>query len=84
MRCIYEVEVRAKCPVNKDDTDLYAFKIEAEALIEVEKIIAFFAAQAIKNEIYQEELTRHCAVTLGAKVVSVGWHSGVKVTCEAP
>ena len=29
------------------------------------------------------KVTQQCAVHLGAKVTSVGWHSGVKVTCEA-
>jgi hypothetical protein len=42
----YEYEVRAQCPVNPVDTDLYAFVIESAHLIEVEKIVAFFAAHA--------------------------------------
>jgi hypothetical protein len=84
MNCIYEIEVRAQCPVNPTDTDLYAFKIESEALIEVEKIVAFFAANAGKEKVFQEALTQACAVRLGAKVTSVGSHSGVKVTCIAP
>lgn len=84
MKNTYEIEVRAQCPVNKSDTDLYAFTIESENLIEVEKIAAFFAANAKKKYVFQEELTRQCAVTLGAKVMSVGWHSGIKVKCEAP
>lgn len=84
MKNTYEIEVRAQCPVNKSDTDLYAFAIESESLIEVEKIAAFFAANAKKKHVFQEELTRQCAVTLGAKVTSIGWHSGIKVKCEAP
>jgi len=84
MKCTYEIEVRAQCPVNPDDTDLYQFTIESESLIEVEKIVAFFAANAGKKETFQETLTQQCAVTLGAAVVSVGWHSGVRVTCLAP
>ena len=35
MKCTYEIEVRAQCPVNPADTDLYAFKIESAELIEV-------------------------------------------------
>ena len=80
----YEVEVRAQCPVNSDDTDLYAFTIRSETIIEVEKIVAFFKDKAGQKEVFQEVLTQQCAVTLGARVKSVGWHSGVKVTCEAP
>lgn len=84
MKCIYNYEVRAQCPVNPEDTDLYAFAIESESLIEVEKIVAFFKTNAAAQRVFQEALTQKCAVTLGAKVTSVGWHSGVKVTCIAP
>lgn len=84
MKNTYEIEVRAQCPVNPDDTDLYAFTIESQVLIEVEKITAFFAKNASKKKIFQEALTQSCAVTLGARVTSVGYHSGIKVTCVAP
>jgi len=84
MKNKYEVEVRAQCPVNPADTDLYAFTIESESLIEVEKIVAFFKSNAGAQKVFQEALTQQCAVTLGARVTSVGSHSGVKVTCVAP
>jgi len=84
MKNRYEIEVRAQCPVNPSDTDLYQFVILSSAIIEVEKITVFFAEHAGKKETFQEVLTQHCAVTLGAKVTSVGWHGGVKVICEAP
>lgn len=80
----YEYEVRAQCPVNPADRDLYQFTIESQSLIEVERIIAFFNANAGRKKVFQESLTQQCAVTLGAKVRSEGWHSGVKVICEAP
>lgn len=84
MKCRYDIEVRAQCPVNPSDTDLYQFTIESENLIEVEKIAAFFRDNAGQKETFQEVLTQQCAVTLGAKATSIGWHSGIKVTCEAP
>lgn len=84
MKNVYEVEVRAQCPVNDGDTDLYLFTIESTELIEVEKIVAFIKANANKKKIFQEALTQRCAVALGATVTSVGYHSGVKVTCSAP
>lgn len=84
MKNTYEYQVRAQCPVNPTDTDLYAFTLESEAIIEVEKIVAFFEANAKEKSVFQEALTQKCAVTLGARVRSVGWHSGVKVVCEAP
>ncbi len=84
MKNTYQIEVRAQCPVNPTDTDLYQFELESQTIIEVERILEFFAKEAGKTEVFQEELTRLCAVTLGAKVTSVGWHSGVQVICCAP
>lgn len=84
MRNVYVVEVRAQCPVNAEDTDLYSFRIESEAMIEVEKIVAFFSKRAGRRKVFQETLTRQCAVALGARVTSIGYHSGVKVVCSAP
>lgn len=84
MKNTYEYEVRAQCPVNPSDTDLYAFTIESESIVEVEKIVEFFKKEAGQKQVFQEVLTQKCAVTLGVKVRSVGFHSGVKVTCEAP
>jgi hypothetical protein len=84
MRCIYEIEVRAQCPVELNLTDIYTITIESRQLIEVEKIVEFFQLWAGKKEVFQEVLTKQCASTLGARVSSVGWHSGVKVTCHAP
>ena len=80
----YDVQVRAQCPVTPADTDLYAFTIESEEIIEVEKIAAFFADKAGQNNVFQEVLTQQCSVALGAKVTSVGWHGNVKVTCTVP
>lgn len=84
MKNTYEIQVRAQCPVVPDDTDLYHFMIESEEIIEVEKIIAFVKKHAGKKNVFQEALTQKCATTLGARVTSVGVHSGVKVTCIAP
>ena len=84
MKCVYEYEVRAQCPVNPADRDVYQFRIESRSLIEVERIVEFFAARAGDRHVFQEALTQQCAVTLGARVRSEGWHSGVKVVCEAP
>ena len=58
--------------------------IESQEIIEVEKIAAFFSKFAGKKRVFQEELTRRAAVTLGAKVRSEGWHSGIRVVSEAP
>jgi hypothetical protein len=84
MKNTYQIEVQAQCPVCPTDTDLYQFTIESESLIEVEKIIDFFDKNAGRNKVFQEKLTQHCAVTLGAKVRSVGVHQSVTVICQAP
>jgi hypothetical protein len=84
MKCTYNIEVRAQCPVNPTDVDLYSITIESESLIKVEDILAFVKSHAGEKNVFQEVLTQQCAVTLGATVTSVGWHSGIKVTCVAP
>jgi hypothetical protein len=81
---VYEVKVRAQCPVNPTDIDLYDFTIESDEIIEVEQILRFVHDHAGDQKVFQEDLTQKCAVTLGAKVRSVGVHSGVRVICEAP
>ncbi|HLY06111.1 MAG TPA: hypothetical protein VKR31_10215 [Rhizomicrobium sp.] len=70
MKNTYEIQVRAQCPVENNDTDLYAFTIESESLIQVEKITAFFATHAADKNVFQETLTAKCAVTLGQKSVA--------------
>lgn len=84
MKNTYRIQVRAQCPVNEADTDLYDFVIVSEALIEVERIVKFFSEHAGTKAVFQESLTQSCAVSLGAQVTSTGIHSGVHVTCEAP
>jgi hypothetical protein len=53
MKNTYQLEVRAQCPVNPADTDLYTFTIESETLIEVEKIVAFFATNAARKKSFK-------------------------------
>lgn len=84
MKNTYELKMRAQCPVNQTDVDLYDFTIESDEIIEVEQILRFVRDHAGDQKVFQEDLTQKCAVTLGAKVRSVGYHSGVRVVCEAP
>lgn len=80
---VYELEIRAVCPVVDGEIDVYQARIESATTIEVERILAFFAKYA-KEKIFQEDLTLKAATSIGAKVQTVGFHSGVKVTCTAP
>lgn len=82
MLCKYEYQVRAQCPCVPENTDCYQFTIESESMIQVEKIAEFFDKNAKLQNIFQEDLTYKCSVALGAKVTSVGWHHGIKVTCS--
>ena len=84
MKNRYEYQVRAQCPVNRSDTDIYDFVIESDKMIPVERIVEFFAKHARQCRVFQEELTGLAAVRLGAKVTSTGVHSGVRVVCTAP
>jgi hypothetical protein len=84
MKNTYKIQVKAQCPVNPSDTDLYHFSIESDNLIPVEKIVTFFNKHAGNKKTYQERLTHMAAVSLGAKVTSVGVHSNVLVECVCP
>lgn len=84
MKNTYEYSVRAQCPVNPSDVDLYQFTIESDSIIEVERILKFFEERAGNKEVFQEVLTQQAAVILGARVTSLGIHSNVTVKCVAP
>lgn len=79
----YELDVRAVCPVVDGERDLYHVTVRSQHLIEVEKILVFFATYA-ERKVFQEELTLRASTHLGAEVQTVGIHSGVKVTCVCP
>ena len=83
MRITYHYQLHAQCPVDNTTIDVYEFTIESAVMIKVETIIECFV-YAAGGPIFQEELTDRVARKLGAKVTSVGWHSGVKTICEAP
>lgn len=72
----YELSIRAMCP-SDNLPDWYEMRVESNRLILVEDVLA-----AVKDlgAIYQEDLTRQIARRLGAKVTTVGYHYGVKVT----
>jgi len=83
MQNTYTLEVRAACPVHDGEKDLYHVTVTSQALIEVELIIAFFD-RFKTQKIFQEELTCKAATALGARVETIGIHSGVTVHCVAP
>lgn len=83
MKNTYLLQVRARCPVNDNDIDLYAVTIESQYMIKVEAILECVMPSEIEK-IFQEDLARKMAVELGAKVTIVGVHSGITVKSVAP
>jgi hypothetical protein len=75
----HEIQVYGHCPVDGGG-DSYAVTFTTMSLIKVEDIIA--VVNAIKWPVFQEEMTQQLAHKLGCRVRSVGYHSGVKTTCE--
>lgn len=76
----HSLTITATCPVD-GKPDHYDATIECARVVKVEDIIA--AVYALKTRtIFQEELTQELSRQLGAKVTTIGYHSGVKTTCE--
>jgi hypothetical protein len=74
--------ITAKCPINPGTMDRYDAIIECSLMLSVERILEEIE-KFRELEIYQERLTESLAETLGAKVTTTGFHSGVKTVCEA-
>ena len=76
----HSLTITASCPVD-GKPDHYEAVIECARVVKVEDIIA--AVESLRvQKIFQEELTQELARTLGAKVTTTGYHSGVKTICE--
>lgn len=81
----HEFTAMARCPVN-GSLDCYQVTVATIFDIQVEKILAV-AAKFREERIYQEDFTRQLFVALanaGVVVTTVGYHSGVKTTCQIP
>ena len=75
----HEIQVYGRCPVD-GKSDFYDVTITTMKVIKVEDIIV--AVEAIEWPAFQEEMTQQLADRLGCRVRSVGFHSGIKTTCE--
>ncbi len=69
--------VTAECPVD-GKPDRYEAVIECSRIVKVEDILAL----AVLGKMFQEDATQHIARSLGVKVTTTGYHSGVKTVCE--
>ena len=82
MKVFYSFDVKSSCPIDNKG-DHYEFTVESDRAIDVEAI-KMLIEDLESMERYQEYLTDHAARALRSKVVSVGWHSGVRVECHCP
>lgn len=80
MKVTHETTIRATCPVN-GAFDTYVATFEANRLIKVEDILE--AIKGLPTKLYQEQITQYLAAKLDCRVVTIGYHSGVKTTCSA-
>lgn len=86
MKTTYELKAEATCPVDGKTID-YRIAVTVErpgkAMIFVEDLIATVGDIA-REPTTQEDMTKALAERLpGAAILTVGTHSGVRVTCEA-
>jgi hypothetical protein len=82
MRVKHELVGSAICPVDLLP-DSYNITVESKSIIPVEKLLQIVSN--LKGQvIYQEEYTMFLSRTLGCKIKTVCYHSGVKteVVCE--
>ena len=81
MKCLYEFEIKTKCPVDFKG-DRYEVTLESSDIIEVEKIIEVVKKLKEKTQ-YQEKTTFELARELRCITTTVGYHSGIKTTVRA-
>lgn len=81
MKCRYETQMRAICPIT-NGIDFYEVIVERDELIPVEEMQPIIDRHAIKA--FQEVITSQLAAALKATVTTIGYHSGIKTTCIAP
>jgi hypothetical protein len=77
----HELWTQCTCPVDQS-TDTYLVQVQTTRMLPVEEILA--AARALREvAIFQEEYTQRLARQLGARVTTLGYHSGVRTRCVA-
>ena len=83
MKVTHELTLKARCPVD-DAVDIYEVTITTNSMsvnLKVEDLLEVVDALQ-DTTIFQEDITMKIADRLGVSVRTVGYHSGVKTTCE--
>lgn len=81
MKVSHHLTMIAQCPAD-GRLDHYDVIVECSRVIAVEKILEE-VARFKDRRLYQEEVTSILAKRLRAKVITTGFHSGVKTVCES-
>ena len=79
MKVKHKLQIYGKCPVDGAN-DNYTLVVKTRKILKVEDILA--AVSGLKWPLFQEEVTQILADELGCNVRTVGYHSGIKTTCE--
>jgi len=82
MICKYETRIVAACPTD-GKPDVYDATFISDDTIQCERILDATQKYATEKA-FQEIITADLARELRCKVITVGYHSGVKTTVEAP
>jgi NADPH-dependent 7-cyano-7-deazaguanine reductase QueF len=80
MLVTYSLSMHCNCPVD-NLPDLYDVEITSDKTIPVEDIL--MAIETVNRKDFQENITESLAREIPAKVKTTGYHSGIKVVCEA-
>lgn len=78
---IYEFELIARCPKNREIKDRYECRLETTRIIEAELITAFIKDFPECEDKFQEQIADAAARYFAAKVEIKGTHGPVKITC---
>ena len=76
----HELTMHCTCPVN-GARDSYQVIVETNRAVNVEDILV--AVRTMPDRMLQEDITQALAAALGCGVTTIGYHSGVKTTCQA-
>lgn len=78
MRVEHRLTAYARCPVD-DRRDIYTVFVRTSRVIKVEDILTALESHT-KEPVFQEDLTKLLAKTIGCEVETQGWHGEVFTT----
>ena len=82
MHCKYETTIICSCPVD-DLPDVYVTVFESRSIVKVEDILTLTKG-FVGKKMFQEDLTVELSRMLNCSVTTIGVHSGVLTTVNAP